>query len=374
MLVPMARMSLKEFLYSHTMPAAPELVRREEDDTLRCVSCGNRCVIPEGDCGTCCMRINRKGQLWVPGGYVAGLQVDPIEKKPFFHAFPGRTALSFGMVGCNLHCDFCQNWVSSQTLKDERAGTVPREIAADDIVSIAVQQNAPVMVSTYNEPLITADWAVEIFKRARPRGIVCGFVSNGNASREVLEFIRPYVDLYKVDLKTFDEVKYRGLGGNRKNVLDTVVRLKEMGFWVEIVTLVVPGFNNTEAELRDIARFIVGVSPDIPWHVTAFYPDYKMSDARPTSARDLDLAYTAGRGAGLHFVYAGNRPGSVGDRENTHCHRCNGLLIRRHGFFVLENRMKGARCPDCDAEIPGVWEENPPRRSNGPGFPRALWG
>ena len=363
---------VKEFVYVHTMPAAPELVIREEDGTVRCLACGNRCWIPDGESGICRMRYNRAGELRVPAGYVAGLQVDPIEKKPFFHAFPGREALSFGMVGCNLHCSFCQNWISSQTFKDDFAGTMPQGATADELVGMAVSQHVPVIVSTYNEPLITSDWAVEIFKRAKPKGIVCGYVSNGNATPEVLRFLRPYVDLYKVDLKCFDEVNYRSLGASLRNVLDTIENLKTMGFWVEIVTLVVPGFNDGAEELGRIAQFIAGVSRDIPWHVTAFHPDYKMKDAQRTTREQLDRAWNAGKDAGLHYVYEGNLPGGVGDRENTYCHACGVLLISRRGFYVLQNRMTGKRCPDCDAEIPGVWEENPPKSSNGPGIPRPL--
>ncbi|MCP4644914.1 MAG: AmmeMemoRadiSam system radical SAM enzyme [bacterium] len=355
---------LADMLADNTMPAAPVLVGGDENGALQCLACGNRCRIAEGESGLCRMRWNRSGELRVPHGYVAGLQVDPIEKKPFFHVLPGRDALSFGMVGCNLHCSFCQNWVSSQTLKDDRAGTMPQRITAEEIVNLAVQDGAPVIVSTYNEPLITADWAVEVFKLAREHGIRCGFVSNGNATPEVIEFIRPHVDLYKVDLKTFDDAKYRELGCDRRNVLDTIERLHTMGFWVEVVTLVVPGFNDSDAELKAIAEFVVGVSCDIPWHVTAFHPNYKMTEERRTSVADLERAYTAGKEAGLRFVYSGNMPGRTGDRENTCCPECSAVLVRRTGFYIDENRMRGGQCPECNAAIPGVWEEETPKRGS----------
>ena len=368
----MPESTLAKFLYGNTMPAAPELTRIDEDGTIQCLACGNRCRIPEGDTGICRMRVNGGGTLHVPSGYVAGLQVDPIEKKPFFHAFPGRDALSFGMVGCNLHCAFCQNWTSSQTLKDERAGTLPQTVDARELIRVAARRGAPVIVSTYNEPLITADWAATVFEKAHEKGLKCGFVSNGNATPEVIDFIRPHVDLYKVDLKTFDADNYRFLGCDVRNVLDTIERLKSLGFWVEVVTLVVPGFNDGSDELRDIARFIASVCVEIPWHVTAFHPDYQLNDRRPTSPADLDRAYGAGRDAGLQFVYAGNLPGRTGGRENTYCPSCDALLIRRHGFHIQENRMKGACCPDCRAAIPGVWEENPPQQSDGGGVPRTV--
>ncbi len=353
-------MALKELLARHTMESAPELVRQEEG-TLRCLACGHCCRIGEGKSGVCRVRFNEGGRLRVPAGYVAGLAVDPIEKKPFYHVCPGRGALSFGMLGCDFHCGYCQNWISSQTLRDAEAVVAPRTIAADRLVELAVEHRTPVMVSTYNEPLITADWAVEVFKLARPQGILCGFVSNGNATPEVLAFIRPYVDLYKVDLKCFDDRHYRSLGGTLATVLDTITRLKEMAFWVEVVTLVVPGFNDSSEELGSIARFLAGVSLDIPWHVTAFHPDYKMTDPPPTPPQTLIRAYDAGKAAGLRFVYTGNSPGRTGDREHTTCPDCNEVLIRRRGFSIEENRLQAGCCPACGTAIPGVWEEPSPQ-------------
>jgi pyruvate formate lyase activating enzyme len=363
---------LRDLLSSQTMPAAPELVVDEGNNAVRCLACGHRCYIREGKAGICRVRFNDGGRLRVPGGYVAGLQIDPIEKKPFFHAFPGRDALSFGMLGCDLHCSYCQNWVTSQALRDEHAVAPAYTVSADELVEQAVRCGAPVVVSTYNEPLITADWAVKVFEPARKRGLRCGFVSNGNATPEVLQFLRPFVDLYKVDLKTFNDHNYRKLGAVLQNILDTIVRLKEMGFWVELVTLVVPGFNDGEDELRAMAKFIAGVSPDIPWHVTAFHPDYKMTGPPRTRVDHLLRAYDLGREAGLRYVYPGNLPGMVGDLENTSCPSCGGLLIAREGFLVLRNRMHRGQCPDCGTAIPGVWEENPPRQSDGSGYPRPV--
>jgi len=367
-----ASVPLKELIEDNTMAAAPEMVRDEGEGALRCVACGHRCFIKPGRQGICKVRFNREGELRVPGGYVAGIQVDPIEKKPFFHAYPGRDALSFGMLGCDLHCSYCQNWVTSQALRDDNAVSLPYMLDEDGLVARALEQDAPVVVSTYNEPLITADWAVEVFKKANDAGLKCGFVSNGNATPEVLDFIRPYTDLYKVDLKTFNDKNYRKLGCTLENVLDSIGHIKEMGFWLEIVTLVIPGFNDSEEELKGMANFLAGISKDIPWHVTAFHPDYKMTDPARTSRKELDRAYDAGKEAGLHFVYPGNLPGMVGERENTHCPSCDGTLIERRGFYVRKNRMDGSKCPDCGAEVPGYWEANPPRESVGTGIPRAL--
>jgi len=229
-----------------------------------------------------------------------------------------------------------------------------------------------VIVSTYNEPLITADWAVEIFKLARAEGIVCGFVSNGNGTPQVLEFIRPYVDLYKVDLKSFNDKSYRQLGGILQNVLDTIKLLKKMDFWVEIVTLVIPGFNDGDDELRQIADFLAGVSCDIPWHVTAFHPDYKMTDPPRTPVETLLRACEIGKAAGLRYIYPGNIPGAFDTRENTNCVSCGELLIRRRGFVVEDNRMKGSDCLKCGTRVPGVWEANPPTHTNGTGIPLPI--
>lgn len=365
--------TLKSLLEEHTIAGAPELVVDEGGGAVRCLACGHRCLIREGKAGVCKVRFNRGGELRVPGGYVAGLQIDPIEKKPFWHAFPGRDALSFGMLGCDLHCSYCQNWVTSQALRDDDAVSLPRMCEADEVVRLAVDRDVPVVVSTYNEPLITADWAVRVFSEAREAGLRCGFVSNGNATPEVLEYIRPYVDLYKVDLKSFNDKNYRSLGCTLKNVLDSIERIKAMGFWIEIVTLVVPGFNDSAEELRGIARFLADISPDIPWHVTAFHPDYKMTEPPRTGIGSLDRAYDAGKEAGLRYVYPGNLPGGVGDRENTYCPSCDRLLIERRGFYVIRNLMRGGTCPKCDAAIAGVWEEHAPKSSTGSGVPMAVW-
>ncbi len=364
-----ASIRLKALLGDNTMASAPELVVAEQGGRVRCLACGHRCSIQPGHGGVCRVRFNTEGALRAPSGYVAGVQIDPIEKKPFYHVHPARDALSFGMLGCDLHCGYCQNWVTSQALRDDAAVSRPNFCTPDRLIELATTRGVPVMVSTYNEPLITADWAVEIFKLATAEGIRCGFVSNGNATPEVLEFIRPYVELYKVDLKSFDDRNYRKLGGVLENILDSIRLIKRMDFWIEIVTLVVPGFNDSDDELKQMADFVASVSPDIPWHVTAFRPDYKMTDPPRTPAETLVRAYDLGKSAGLKYVYLGNLPGGIGTRENTYCPSCEKLLIRRRGFVVEENRMKGSTCPFCEEPIPGVWEDNPPNETTGAGIP-----
>jgi pyruvate formate lyase activating enzyme len=332
-----------------------ELCESLPDQRVRCVACGHRCVIPPGRDGICRVRFNDAGTLRVPWGYAAGLQLDPVEKKPFFHALPGAKALSFGMLGCDYHCGYCQNWLTSQALRDPSALVPPHEVSAGEIVDAALRSGARILTSTYNEPLITSEWAVEVFRQGKARGLVCSYVSNGNGTPEVLEYIRPWVSLYKVDLKSFRDRRYRELGGTLERVLDTIRSLPRLGFWIEVVTLVVPGFNDSMEELRDIAAFLASVSPDVPWHVTAFHPDYKMTEPDRTRVASLLRAAEIGRSEGLHFVYAGNLPGNVGGWENTTCPGCDALLVERVGFRVLQNRIVNGCCDRCGRSIPGVW-------------------
>jgi pyruvate formate lyase activating enzyme len=345
---------LAQLLARHTREG--ELYEKLENGRVRCVACGHRCLIPPGREGVCRVRFNEDGVLRVPYGYVAGLHLDPVEKKPFYHVLPGAKALSFGMLGCDMHCGFCQNWLTSQALRDPQSMAPAEEVSAAEIVAAAKRGGARIVTSTYNEPLITSEWAAAVFRLARAEGLLCSYVSNGNATEEVLDYLGPLVSLYKVDLKGFRDRPYRDLGGTLEHVLWTIRALRERGIWVEVVTLVVPGLNDSEEELSDIARFLVSVSPDIPWHVTAFHPDYRMDDRAPTSVRSLLRAAEIGASEGLRFVYAGNLPGAVRSWENTYCPGCRGVLVERLGFRVLGNRLGvGGRCPDCGRPVPGVW-------------------
>ena len=333
-----------------------ELYRVLDDGRLQCHACGHCCPLPEGAIGVCKVRFNEGGSLRVPWGYVGGVQCDPIEKKPFFHAHPGALAYSFGMLGCDLHCGYCQNWVTSQALRDPAALAPPLATHPEDLVRDALRLGARVLVSTYNEPLITSEWAVAIFKEAKAAGLLTGYVSNGNGTPEVLEYIRPWVDLYKVDLKSFDDRHYRQLGGRLQPILDTIRRLHAMGFWVEIVTLLIPGFNNSPDEIARLTEFVAGVSPDIPWHVTAFHGDYKMTDPGNTTPEMLLGAAAIGRNAGLRYVYAGNLPGAVGALENTCCASCGETVIARYGYFIRDYRLTAdGCCPSCARPVPGRW-------------------
>ncbi len=345
--------SLGEALAERT--AEGVLYEKLDGNAVRCVACGHRCRIQDGRPGVCQIRFNEGGVLRVPRGYVAGIAVDPIEKKPFFHAYPGARALSFGMLGCDLKCGYCQNWITSQALRDPASGTLPSEAAADQIVALAQQHGAPVVTSTYNEPLITSEWAVEVFREAKGAGLVTSYVSNGNGTPEVLDYLAPWLDLMKVDLKSFDEKNYRLLGGRLQPVLETIRGIYDRGIWLEVLTLVVPGFNSSDEELTKIAEFIASVSVDVPWHVTAFHRDYKMTANDDTDARTLLRAAEIGHRAGLRYVYPGNLPGQVGDGESTRCPTCARLLIGRIGFRVTSNVLTDGACPDCGTAIPGRW-------------------
>ena len=333
-----------------------DLYEHLEGNRIRCFACGHCCPIPEGQPGVCKVRFNRGGKLYVPWGYVGGVQCDPIEKKPFFHAYPGALAYSFGMLGCDLHCSYCQNWVTSQALRDPNAISPPLDVSPEELVSDALRQGARVLVSTYNEPLITAEWAVAIMKEAKAAGLVTGFVSNGNGTPQVLEYLGPWLDLYKVDLKSFNDRHYRSLGGRLQPILDTIRSLHGMGLWVEIVTLLIPGFNNSDEELTGLTEFLASVSPEIPWHVTAFHKDYKMTDPADTRPSDLLRAVDIGKRAGLRYIYAGNLPGRVGDNEDTRCHQCGKTLIRRFSYQIEDYLLtEDGKCPACGAAVPGRW-------------------
>jgi pyruvate formate lyase activating enzyme len=350
-----ARASLAQTLDEMTVEG--ELYEKLENEAVRCYACAHRCLIKPGRRGICQVRFNEGGVLRVPHGYVAALNVDPTEKKPFFHILPGSQTLTFGMLGCDLHCPNCQNWEISQTLRDARAGVKPQLVTPDQMIQIAQRYGADLVGSSYNEPLITSEWAVEVFKKAKGAGLRCVYISNGNATREVMEYLRPYISGYKIDLKTMNDKNYRQLGAVLNHVLDGIKLAREMGFWVEVVTLVIPGFNDSNEELWDTARFLVSTSPDIPWHLTAFHRDYKMTDPDPTDAKTLLRAAEIGQEAGLRYVYTGNLPGMTGTYENTFCYNCGELLVARLGYYIRTNKLSSTgRCPKCNTAIAGIWK------------------
>ncbi|KPK91908.1 MAG: pyruvate formate lyase-activating protein [Anaerolineae bacterium SM23_ 63] len=342
-----------------SMTVEGELYEHLENGDVRCNACGHRCLIRPGRRGICKVRFNREGVLYVPWGYVAALQSDPTEKKPFYHLLPGSDTLTFGMLGCDFHCDYCQNWVSSQALRDpasDVAGAYIQQVTPEDMVRHGLEMGAKVVGSSYNEPLITSEWAAAVFEKAVAADLKCVYISNGNATPEVLDYLNPYLVGFKVDLKTMQDRQYRRLGGVLQNVLDTIRLAYERELWVEVVTLVVPGFNDSTEELMDAARFIASISADIPWHVSAFRKNYKMTDPENTTSAALIRAAEIGQEAGLHYVYAGNLPGRVGEYEHTFCPSCNKRLIERLGYVILSYHLTDdGACPQCGTEIAGIW-------------------
>jgi pyruvate formate lyase activating enzyme len=330
------------------------------EQAVRCTACAHRCLIREGRRGICHVRFNQAGKLRVPWGYAAALNADPIEKKPFYHLLPGSRALTFGMLGCDFHCEYCQNWQISQVGRDLNANAAANRVyslSAEEIVQYALRSGAKVIASSYNEPLITSEWAAEIFSLAQKEGLKCAYISNGNATSEALEYLKPYLAAYKIDLKTMQDRQYRALGGVLRNVLDSIAMVYAAGIWLEVVTLVVPGFNDSTEELMEAARYIASVSPSIPWHVTAFHPDYKMTGPDRTGVETLIRAAEIGQEAGLQYVYAGNLPGRVSHYENTCCQKCGKVLVKRTGFTVHTSLVnESGACPECGTNIPGIWD------------------
>jgi len=338
------------------------------DHTVECYACAHRCRLKPGQRGICQLRHNQNGELRVPWGYSTGLALDPVEKKPFNHFLPGAFTLSFGMLGCNFHCDFCQNWVSAQVLNDPDVPFYSHQIqaiTAEQIVTAAIKNHAKIVVSTYNEPLVTIDWANHIFELAHQAGLKTAMVSNGYATPEELRQIHPHLDALKIDLKSSSPETYRSLGGRLDAVIESIALAHQMGIWVEVVTLLIPGFNDTPQEIWQTARLLAEISPALPWHITAFHPDYKMQDRNATTSTSLITAAEIGQEASLQFVYAGNLPGRVGSLEDTYCPNCQKAIIRRRGFSIIGYRIdeKGF-CQHCGNPIPGVFE--PPQ--NGKNF------
>jgi len=239
--------------------------------------------------------------------------------------------------------------------RDPEAVSSIMPVSPAQLVDLAREYGAPVIASTYNEPLITSEWAIEVFQVAKAQGLRTAYISNGNGTPEVLDYLKPWVDFYKVDLKGFSQEEYRKLGGQLAGVLDTIKRLYGMGFWLEVVTLIIPGFNDSDRELQAMTEFLVSVSPDIPWHVTAFHKDYKMLEPDNTTAQSLIRAAEIGQRSGLCYVYAGNLPGQVGPYEHTYCPGCRTPVVKRVGYRILEVALKNNACPTCGTRIPGIW-------------------
>jgi pyruvate formate lyase activating enzyme len=301
------------------------------------------------------VRFNRGGELRAPSAYVARHYVRPVEINTIFHVRPGAKALTFGMFGCDLRCPYCQNWKLSQAIRDDLRDQRPLPITARELIDQAIAQRCEVVCAAYNEPLIAAEWMCAIFAEAKARGLVTAVISDGNTTRETLEFIRPVTDVYRVDLKGFTSDQYRLVGGRLEPVWEGIELARQMGLWIEIVTLVVPMFNDDPMGLRQVARRIAEIDPLIPWHVNAFYPRYRMQDRASTPPAILISAAGAAMARGLKFVYAGNIGSQAAALAYTFCPQCRAAVIERDGYDTRLNRLQRGTCPDCGARLPGIW-------------------
>ena len=334
---------------------SPLLCQFLPNGNAKCQACAHQCVIKPGGHGLCGQRHLNDTTFIVPQGAVSGLAIDPMEKKPLYHFLPGQEVLSYGMVGCSLACPFCQNWEISQVGRDEQANGTMRTITAAELVSLAVQRRVPAIAATYNEPVISAEWTAEIFALAHQQGIRTVLVSNGFASPETVALLAPLTDAANIDLKAATDEGYRKLGGRLQPVLDTIAELHRQEVWLEITTLVVPGFNNTPEHYRAIAEFIASLSCDIPWHLSAYFSTYRMPpQPECTSLHDIEEALQCGLDAGLHNIYTGNLRPSI-SRSDTLCPHCGQRLIQRFNYTLQENAIKNGRCPACSKPIAGVF-------------------
>jgi pyruvate formate lyase activating enzyme len=326
-----------------------------EDGKVQCVLCNHRCVISSSKRGLCGVRENREGKLYtLVYGRAISLNVDPIEKKPLFHLFPGSTSFSMAAVGCNFRCLQCQNHEISQMPSDRDGRIEGSEVSPSKIISLTKQHGCRSISYTYTEPTIYFEYAYDIARQASQEGIKNIFVTNGYMTGEALETIRPYLDAANVDLKGFKEKFYKEIcGAKLKPVLENLKRMRQMGIWVEITTLVIPTLNDSDEEFKEIAQFIVSLGPEVPWHISAFYPTYKMLDLPRTPASSLHRAREVGIKAGLRYVYCGNIPGEEG--EDTFCAHCGRRVIERIGFQVTKNDVVNGACRHCHQKIDGIW-------------------
>jgi pyruvate formate lyase activating enzyme len=320
---------------------------------VKCFLCAHHCIILDGKRGICGVRENREGTLYtLVYGKLISMNIDPIEKKPLFHFYPASTSMSVATVGCNFKCRHCQNYDISQYPRQH--DDIPGEdIKPEQVVDAAERAGCKSISYTYTEPTIFFEFAYDCARLAHERGIKNVFVSNGYTSPEATRMIAPFLDGNDIDLKGDNEFYKKICGAKSKPVLDTIKLMKELGVWVEVTTLIIPAYNDSEESLVNIIEFIKSVDPAIPWHVTQFYPTYQLLDQPRTPVKTLRWARETGLKRGLKYVYEGNVPGEGG--ENTYCPKCGELLIERFGYQILQNKIKSGRCFKCEVTIEGVW-------------------
>lgn len=324
------------------------------DKRVHCYLCNHQCHIADSQFGFCGVRQNKNGTLYTHAyGDVVAAHVDPIEKKPLYHFLPGTRSFSIAAAGCNFRCGFCQNWQISQVSPRDGTAGAGRALSPQDVVRGALENRCQSISYTYTEPTIFFEYAYDIAQLARYTGLLNVFVTNGYMTAEALVKIRPFLDACNVDLKAFSEVTYRKVcRAELQPVLDSIRMMRELNIWVEITTLVVPGLNDSEEELGNIARFIAGIDRDIPWHISRFHPDFQFTEAAATPVEALNRACALGIKEGLRYIYIGN---VIGKSEDTVCPNCSKTLLRRQGFSVTANILKNSNCPECNEPIAGIY-------------------
>ncbi len=334
-----------------------ERVAGEKEIVWRCTACAHRCVMNEGRTGSCGVRFVRDGEVRVPWGYVARKYVRPVETNTIYHVRPGARSLTFGMFGCDLRCPYCHNWRVSQALREGRDEEHPIDVSARDVIAEALREQCEVVCAAYNEPMISAEWAHAIFAEAKAHGLVTALISDGNTTPEALAYMRDVTDVYRVDLKGATNEQYKTLGGRIAPVLEAIAEAKRLGYWVEVVTLVVPSFNDAQSGLRELATRIAAIDVSIPWHLNAFVPRYKLE--RHRAARGFDLASAAGiaYAKGLQHVYVSNVPDEMQELGHTRCPGCHATLIERVDYRTRVNRLVRGACGACGTKIAGLWSD-----------------
>ncbi len=332
------------------------LYKKLDDKEVRCDLCNHRCLIKDQNKGKCCVRKNIDGKLYsLVYGKLVAENSDPIEKKPLFHFLPGTYSLSVATVGCNFKCFFCQNYNISQSPCDLNS-IDGRDVLPEELIKHALSNGDKSISYTYTEPTIFFEYAYDTAKLASKNGLKNVFVTNGFMTKECIMMMEPYLDAANVDLKSFSEETYKQkMGGMLKPVLNNIILMKKLGIWVEVTTLIIPGINDSKSELQEIAKFLAAIDEGIPWHISAYYPQYK-SDIPPTSVEKIRIAIDIGKSAGLKYVYGGNIPGS--SYENTYCPNCGSILIKRSGFLVSNNKVKLNSCSNCGQKIDGIFQED----------------
>ncbi len=326
-----------------------------ESNKVICELCPHLCKLNENQTGICSVRKNSSGKLYslVYGKSIA-VHVDPIEKKPLFHVAPGSRSFSMATAGCNLHCKFCQNSDISQVSRTINLDLTGQELSPDELVAVAVRNNCQSIAYTYTEPTIYFEYASDTAKIAHQQGLLNVFVTNGFINPEPLQYIHKYLDAANVDLKSYSDSFYKKLVGAKLNpVLETIKLMKKLNIWVEVTTLIIPGENDSEEELKQIAGFIKNeAGEETPWHISRFYPQYKLENHPPTPVSTLQKAYDIGKEQGLRYVYMGNVPGNR--TESSFCYNCGEMVVDRYGYQIQKNNIKSGMCGFCGVEIDGV--------------------